>query len=203
MIKKLQKLKAKKGFTLVELIVVIAIIGVLAAILVPTMLGYVQSSRVTAADQVAKTIKDAAQVCATEMDTIGKGLTAKTFFAVGEYKTASDGKKAASIENNKIGEGSADYYKGMSPSATDASTHAEKLEKSLTTLLTEAKDGSFAVVYSNGTCIAAYWSEDVTMATMKSYLDASGTFTAWSSDATPGVIKSSGAIVGSNPKYNG
>ena len=31
MIKKLQALKAKKGFTLVELVVVIAIIGVLAA----------------------------------------------------------------------------------------------------------------------------------------------------------------------------
>ena len=53
MIKKLQALKAKKGFTLVELVVVIAIIGVLAAILVPTMLGVVQDSRITSADNAA------------------------------------------------------------------------------------------------------------------------------------------------------
>jgi prepilin-type N-terminal cleavage/methylation domain-containing protein len=34
-----------KGFTLIELIVVIAIIGVLAAILVPTMIGYVKKAK--------------------------------------------------------------------------------------------------------------------------------------------------------------
>jgi len=35
----------KKGFTLVELVVVIAIIGVLAAILVPTMMSYIRKAQ--------------------------------------------------------------------------------------------------------------------------------------------------------------
>ena len=39
----LKKKNSKKAFTLIELIVVIAIIGVLIAILVPTMNGFVSS----------------------------------------------------------------------------------------------------------------------------------------------------------------
>ena len=71
MLKKLQSLKAKKGFTLVELIVVIAIIAVLAAILVPTMLGYVTSSRVTSADSTAASLKDTIGNAMVETDTKG------------------------------------------------------------------------------------------------------------------------------------
>ncbi len=74
MIKKLQALRAKKGFTLVELIVVIAIIGVLAAILVPTMMGFVTSSRVTSANSTAASFEDQIENFLTEADTAGYGM---------------------------------------------------------------------------------------------------------------------------------
>lgn len=100
MIKFFQKLKAKKGFTLVELIVVIAIIGVLAAILVPTMLGYVTSSRVTSANSTAASLKNNIDTFLTNADTAGYGMKLSSS-ATATIDIAVDDKGAWTVQVGK------------------------------------------------------------------------------------------------------
>ena len=76
---------SKKGFTLVELIVVLVILAVLAAMLVPALVGYVDKAKAEKEYQTAATVYGAAQATITEMygrdaistgtGTISKGTT--------------------------------------------------------------------------------------------------------------------------------
>lgn len=63
--KKLGK-SSKKGFTLVELIVVLVILAVLAAMLVPALIGYIDRARAEKEYQTAATVYGAAQAVITE-----------------------------------------------------------------------------------------------------------------------------------------
>ena len=113
----MKKFSARKGFTLVELMIVIAIIGILAAVLYPSLMGYLERTRDTNRQQAMNQVGTALGTYFADMNaypTHGsdkclddiKGDLEGTGKAVQYLKTLPKDPKAAS---NKIGNCASGY----------------------------------------------------------------------------------------------
>ncbi len=202
MIKKLQALKKKKGFTLVELIVVIAIIGVLAAILVPTMLGYVSSSRVTSANSTATEIKNSINNWITDMDTKGYSIaknagkdasTPQDTWTIPFKSGACDTINASTAVWSTAGAG----LKG--PTGAKNGNIYGYLEEQLSSDYT-FNNVSIVAYINEGKCVAVvyYADGDTMVGDAPTYANFNGTAYSWSN--TDGITSSSGAILGTSPQ---
>lgn len=224
MIKFFQKLKAKKGFTLVELIVVIAIIGVLAAILVPTMLGYVTSSRVTSVNSTAASIKNNIDTFLTNADTAGygmlKGVNNNDVLTI----TVSGGTWTVAMANTgafRNGNGMTWASGGTGAAAATkvgVTNPASLLAIELADLFPEVDTASLIAYVEGGKTLAVAYTADTSTALVQGTdcpsitAGANGTGGGWAANAAGAVVfawdnstagvSSSGLIVGTAPIVN-
>lgn len=94
MINKIQRLKNKKGFTLVELIVVIGIIAVLTAVIVPLIGRYSTQAAYTALQDAAKTISNNINTCMATYNSRGNPVSCLIIRGEkdnGEFKVGFEG----------------------------------------------------------------------------------------------------------------
>lgn len=73
--KLMKKLKEKKGFTLIEMIIVIAIIAILIALIAPNLQKYLNTAKQTTVNAAAKTIYTSANTYLVELYTEGNPHT--------------------------------------------------------------------------------------------------------------------------------
>lgn len=142
-----KKLKNKKGFTLVELIVVLVILAILAALLVPALTGYIDKAREQSLISQGSMVLTAAQATVSEAYGTGDVIVENGTVKLKTGLTAeSDGYKAIQNQINQLAEvkKNASWAFTVKVDDKDATYKAVKIDTLYYT------DGTNAICYTNG-----------------------------------------------------
>ena len=130
---------SKKGFTLVELIVVLVILAVLAAMLVPALVGYIDRAKKEKEYQAASTVYAAAQALATE--TYGKGGTLQGTDYTKNTFTISEVEKLTGV----------DVFSISYTTKADGATNPTKIQEyTIDTISIQFKENDTCYLYTAG-----------------------------------------------------
>lgn len=213
----IRQLHKKKGFTIVELVVVMAVIGVLAAILVPVLLGVTIRANIGSANSTASEIKKQIGYFLTMTDADHKN-----------YMLMSDGCREAFTFTVKDGNWHIDAAQNPSAFSPDTVTwgNAADVDESTTTTSSqygeellgmylkncfpELRNGVIRANCIKGVCVSVWYTPDTTNISDINDVPQFGTTAAWVDDngdeitkyrwdGTQAGVSADGYIIGTAP----
>ena len=143
--------KAQKGFTLIELMIVVAIIGILAAVALPAYQDYTRRAEFTETTLQAANVKSAISVCAQTQGLKNAGLCENGKKGVPKNVTAAAGIVGIAITGTAPGKAAGSGASGQTYIIkTTAPTDSPNTAETFTLTGTLAADGS--IDWADGVC---------------------------------------------------